>query len=105
MSRIRKVMVMIASSRAADRALLQGIANYSRQHGSWSFYLEPGLSEKAWPMLKSMDLDGIILQNPATLEEIQPLRVPMIVVGSRQNEIPGVVNVVTRSEEHTSELQ
>jgi LacI family transcriptional regulator len=95
MSRIRKVMVMIASSRAADRALLQGIANYSRQHGSWSFYWEPGLSEKAWPMLKSMDLDGIILQNPATLEEIQPLRVPMIVVGSRQNEIPGVVNVVT----------
>ena len=88
-------MLLVASSHASDRALLQGIANYSRQRASWSFYWEPGLSETAWPMLKSLEVDGIILQDAGPAGEMLPAGIPAVVVGRRQSEIAGVVNVVT----------
>ncbi|MGA2558005.1 MAG: substrate-binding domain-containing protein [Verrucomicrobiota bacterium] len=91
-------MLLVASSRASDRALLQGIANYSRQHRSWSLYWEPGLLENAWLMLRSMEVDGIILQDPGNAGEILPAGIPALVLGRGQNEIPGVVQVVTDDE-------
>src|SRR2546426_414039 len=39
---IPNVLLLIESSRAAGRAMLRGIANFSHHHGPWSFYWEPG---------------------------------------------------------------
>jgi LacI family transcriptional regulator len=98
MSSIRKVMLLIESSRGSGRALLQGIARYSHDHGPWSFYWEPGGLEKAWPRLKSLDLQGMILRDVGKLEEALEFGIPAVVVGHRKAEVAGLVNVVTDSE-------
>jgi LacI family transcriptional regulator len=98
MSRIPKVILLIESSRASGRALLCGIANYAHHHGPWSFYWEPGGLEKAWPVLRSVRADGIILRDVEQVDEALACGLPAVVVGHHQSEINGLVNVVTDSQ-------
>lgn len=89
---------MIESSRASGRAMLCGIARYSHHHGSCSFYWETGGLERAWPRLRALDLDGIILRDGDKLDEVLDLEIPAVVVGHSRQEISGLVNVVTDSQ-------
>jgi len=97
-SRIPKVILLIESSRASGRALLKGVADYVNQHEQWSFYWEPGGLEKAWPTLRTIGADGIILRDVEKVEEALASGLPAVVIGHRQSEIPGMINVVTDSE-------
>jgi LacI family transcriptional regulator len=98
MQTIPKVILLVESSRASGRALLCGIARYAHHHGPWSFYWEPGGLEKAWPVLRSVDAHGIILRDGDKVEEALACGLPAVVVGHKQSEIQGLVNVVTDSE-------
>jgi len=96
-SKIPKVVLLIESSRASGRALLNGVADYAHYHGPWSFYWEPGGLESAWPVLKSLDADGIIMRDVDRLQEVLALDIPAVVIGHKRKEVSGVVNVVTDS--------
>jgi LacI family transcriptional regulator len=97
MSRIPKVILLIESSRASGRAMLCGIANYAHHHGPWSFFWEPGDLEMGWTKLRAVEADGIILRDTEKVEEVLECGLPAVVVGHRQTEIQGLVNVVTDS--------
>lgn len=94
---IPKIVLLIESSRASGRAILNGVANYAHYHGPWSFFWEPGGLEKAGPMLKTLDADGIILRDVDKLAEVRAFGIPAVVVGHSRREIPGLINVVTDS--------
>lgn len=96
--KVPRIILLIESSRGSGRALLQGIANYAHHHGPWSFYWEPGGLEKAWPTLRQIEADGIILRDVKKVDEALASGLPAVVIGHRQSEIPGLVNVVTDSE-------
>jgi len=98
MLRVPKVILLIESSRASGRALLRGIADFSRHHGPWSFSWEPAGLEKVQPLLETGEADGVILRDVAGAEEIMAYGLPTVVVGHRKTEFPGMVNVVTDSE-------
>ena len=98
MPRVPKVILMIESSRASGRALLRGIADYSRHHGPWSFSWEPAGLEKVQPLLEMGDADGIILRDVEQVEDIMAYGLPTVVVSHHKTEIPGMVNVITDSE-------
>ncbi|HXB59745.1 MAG TPA: DNA-binding transcriptional regulator [Candidatus Acidoferrales bacterium] len=91
------VALLIESSRASGRALLDGIAQFAQHYGHWSFYWEPGGLEKAWPKLKALNVDGIILRDVDKLDEVKRLDIPAVVIGHSKREIPNFVNVVTDS--------
>jgi LacI family transcriptional regulator len=78
--------------------LLRGIAHYAHHQGPWSFYWEPGGLEKAWPKLKTLDLDGIILRDVDKLEEVVAFGIPAVVIGHGRTEVSCLLNVVTDSE-------
>jgi LacI family transcriptional regulator len=96
-SGVPKVILGIESSRASGRDLLRGITRYARLHGPWSFYWEPAGLEQAWPHLKTLDADGIILRDTDMVREVRDADLPAIVVGHSRRAIPGLVNVVTDS--------
>jgi LacI family transcriptional regulator len=98
--RIKKIPtigLLVESSRVSGRALLCGIAKCAHHYGPCSFYWEPGGLEKAWPKLKALDVDGIILRDVDKLEEVLDLGIPAVVIGHSKMEIPNLVNVVTDS--------
>ena len=97
-SKIPRVILLIESSRGSGRALLKGIAEYVHYQGPWSFYWEPGGLEKAWPALRQMEADGIILRDVEKVDEALATGLPAVVIGHGQSEITGLVNVVTDSE-------
>jgi LacI family transcriptional regulator len=92
------VVLLIESSRSSGRGLLRGIADYARHHGPWAFYWEPGGLEKAWPQLKTLDADGIILRDVEKMDDVLAYGLPAVVVGHSKREIPGLANVITDSE-------
>ncbi len=93
--KIPTIGLLIESSRASGRALLCGIAKCAHHYGSWSFYWEPGGLEKAWPKLKTLGVEGIILRDVSKIEEVLDLKVPAVVIGHSKTEIPNLVNVVS----------
>ena len=63
MKTMPRVAVLVESSRAFGRGLIEGIANYSRTHGPWSMYFEPqglGFAPPAW--LSNWKGDGILVR-------------------------------------------
>jgi LacI family transcriptional regulator len=96
-SRIPKVILLIESSRASGRALLRGVADYSRHQGPWSFYWEPDGLEKVRPILKAGDADGILFRDTSATAQILSYGLPAVAIGHRQDEIRGLVNVTTDS--------
>ncbi len=95
--KIPTIGLLIESSRESGRALICGIARCAHHYGPWSFYWEPGGLEKAWPELKALNVDGIILRDVDKLEEVAELKIPAVVIGHSKAEIPDLVNVVTDS--------
>jgi LacI family transcriptional regulator len=95
--KIPTIGLLIESSRASGRALLCGIAKCAHHYGLWSFYWEPGGLEKAWPKLKTLGVDGIILRDVDKIEEVLDLKIPAVVIGHSKTEVPNLVNVVTDS--------
>ena len=77
--------------------MLTGIVKYAQHYGPWSFYWEPGGLEKAWPKLRTLDIDGIIFRDVDKLNEVRALHIPAIIVGHSKTEVPSLVNVVTDS--------
>lgn len=95
---VRRVVLLIESSRSSGRSLLRGVADYARHHGPWAFYWEPGGLEKAWPELKTLDADGIILRDMENLQSVLEYGLPAVVVGHSRHEVPGLANVITDSD-------
>jgi LacI family transcriptional regulator len=81
----RKVALLIETSNAYARGLLQGIIGYLREHGSWSVYLAEqrrGDSPPAW--LAKWDGDGVIarIENAEIGRVLSKLRVPIVDVSA-----------------------
>jgi len=62
--RVRHVAVLIESSRAYGRGLIEGVARYSREQGNWVLYFEPRGLEAPPPWLRDWKGDGIIARLP-----------------------------------------
>lgn len=96
--RIPRVVLLIESSRSSGRAFLRGVADYARHHGPWAFLWEPGGLEKAWPRLRGLPADGVILRDTEPVREIVGRGLPAVVFGHSQSEVAGLANVITDSE-------
>jgi LacI family transcriptional regulator len=94
-----KVILFIESSRGSGRDYLRGVARYAHLHGNWSFYWEPGGLEITRQKLKTLDADGIMLRDVGALTmQASRLGIPAVVLGHRDQEVRGLINVVTDSE-------
>jgi len=95
MAKIRKVILLIETSRAYGRGLLRGITKYSRLHGPWVFYSEPGGLEKALPHLKQWGATGIIMRDSRRGDEVTGMGVPVIVSVHLKEHIRGTPYIDT----------
>ncbi len=81
MSDMRHVSVLIESSRAFGRGLIEGVARWIRERGNWSTYFEPrDLASPAPRWLRSWKGDGILvrLDSHEMLEEVLATGVPAV---------------------------
>lgn len=75
---IKKIILLLETSREFGRELLNGIARYSKLHGPWSFYLEPRGLKSSIPRIKNWNADGIIMRNSVISSDLINLKLPTI---------------------------
>jgi len=106
MSRDRKIILILDSSRAADRGIIQGIIEYSHLRGHWSFYryspifrTPPFVRRRTGSILerlKNLDADGVIgylPPEPGLLKTIVSTGFPTVTIPILEP-IQGVVNAL-----------
>ena len=75
---MKKIVLLIETSREFGRQLLIGIARYSRINGPWSFYKEQIGLKSSIPRLTNWKPDGIIMRNSMIKKELLKLKIPTI---------------------------
>ena len=75
---MKRIVLLVETSRAFGRGLILGIARYSKLHGPWSFYKEPIDLKSSIPHLTSWKPDGIIMRDSLITKELLNLKIPTI---------------------------
>lgn len=75
---MKRIILLLETSRAFGRQLIIGIARYSRLNGPWSFYKEPVDLKSSIPHLTSWKPDGIIMRDSLITKELLKLKIPTI---------------------------
>lgn len=91
MVNMRHVAILIETSRAYGRGLLQGIARYNTERAHWSTYFQPqGLGDPPPPWLKDWRGDGILarIENPRMPRVILQANVPVVNLRGSITELP-----------------
>jgi Transcriptional regulators len=91
---MKKIILLVETSREFGRQLICGIARYSRINGPWSFYREPSGLKSSIPKLATWEADGIIMRNSQIKKAILDLHLPTILVlhdTNRPDYLPAVV--------------
>jgi len=96
MPRIRKVILLLATSRAHVQGLLHGIAKYARLHGPWIFYTHASLRGKhdvsSW--VQDCGVDGVIAPDVTENKEILETGLPAIVYRVVRKRIPHLPAII-----------
>jgi LacI family transcriptional regulator len=94
MPRLKRVAILIETSRQKGRELLRGVMKYHQTHLDWTIYFEPrGHAEVMPAWLPGWEGDGILarITNPKMGEILAAKGVPVIdLVGLFQEGIPGL---------------
>ncbi|HPG40426.1 MAG TPA: DNA-binding transcriptional regulator [bacterium] len=77
---IKRIILLVETSREFGRQLIIGIARYSRLHGPWSFYKEQMGLKSSIPLLTNWKPDGIIMRDCNIRNELIDLKIPTILV-------------------------
>jgi LacI family transcriptional regulator len=75
---MKRVVLLLETSRAFGRHLIMGVARYSRLNGPWSFYKEPIDLQSSVPNLTNWKPDGIIMRDTLITKELLRLKIPTI---------------------------
>lgn len=75
---MKRIVLLLETSRAFGRQLIIGIARYSRLNGPWSFYKEPIDLKSSIPHLTGWKPDGIIMRDSLITNELLKLKIPTI---------------------------
>ncbi|WP_404308861.1 AraC family transcriptional regulator [Neorhodopirellula lusitana] len=81
MNELRRILLLIETTSAYGRALLEGIGEYGDAHGGWRFYVEErGITDRPPAWLSNWEGDGIIFRSHSKfmLDAIQNCGVPAV---------------------------
>jgi LacI family transcriptional regulator len=96
MPNIRKVILLLSTSRAHVRGLVHGIARYSRLHGPWILYTDTSFYMKrgALSWLRNWQADGLIAPDANEYKEIIRMGLPTIVYRVARNRLPRLPAII-----------
>ncbi len=75
---MKRIVLLVETSREFGRQLIIGIARYSRINGPWSFYKEQIGLKSSIPRLTNWKPDGIIMRDSLISKELLKLKIPII---------------------------
>ncbi|NWF88185.1 MAG: DNA-binding transcriptional regulator [Ignavibacteriaceae bacterium] len=92
---LRRVILLLETSRAFGRGILTGVAKYSKLHGPWTFYREPRSLKSSIPHLVNWKANGIIMRNTVINRQFIDLKIPVIFVLHEKRIFPNIPIIIT----------
>ncbi|MEM1061398.1 MAG: DNA-binding transcriptional regulator [Planctomycetota bacterium] len=109
--KLRRVALLLETSRQFGRQLMQGIAAYSHDYGPWTFLLTPGDFRQAVPRMRDWGGEGIIarIADRKIADALAEINLPTVVVGlkdfkSDDGPLPKLVSSIDTATEKLAEL-
>lgn len=96
---MKRIVLLLETSRAFGRGLIKGIARYSKIKGPWSFYKEPTDLKSSIPHLTNWNPDGIIMRDSLIKKELLNLNIPTILAVHDSSYPKDVPVIKTESQE------
>ncbi|MBN1853592.1 MAG: hypothetical protein JW829_12745 [Pirellulales bacterium] len=90
MNERHRVAILVHTSTSWGTQLIDGIADYAQQHGSWLFYVEPRGVYERLRLPRGWSGGGIIAR--VTTEALAPMR--SLLPGSLRSMFPGTISAV-----------
>jgi LacI family transcriptional regulator len=90
----KKIALLVETSKAYGRGLMQGISHYAHLHDDWSLYVEErGLDDPVPRWLKPEEFNGVILRarDRSMMEEVLDLGIPTVCLG--EDNPPGAFTI------------
>lgn len=75
---MKKIVLLLETSRSFGRQLIIGITRYAKIRGDWSFYKEPIDLKSSFHHLTNWNPDGLIMRDTLITEDLLKLRKPTI---------------------------
>ncbi|HAK93703.1 MAG TPA: XylR family transcriptional regulator [Planctomycetes bacterium] len=92
MATLRKIALLVETSRGYGRGLLRGIVRYASVHGPWSFYITPGDFKQMLPTMRAWGGTGIIarIETAAVARRILAAGLPVVALDLSEEQLaPG----------------
>ncbi|MBI9071135.1 MAG: hypothetical protein JEY94_06035 [Melioribacteraceae bacterium] len=105
MNNLKKVILLVETSRAFGRDLLNGIVRYSGIHSPWTFYRDPRGLKSAIPNIEKWDADGIIMRDVPISNELKAMKLSIITVLHLKKGVSRIPSVITNFSFTTNEKQ
>jgi LacI family transcriptional regulator len=100
---MKRIVLLVETSREFGRQLIIGIARYARLNGPWSFYKEPIDLKSSIPHLTSWKPDGIIMRDSLITNELLKLKIPTV-LAIHSSLYPKVLPVIRTDSESVAKL-
>jgi len=99
--RSRHVAVLVETEDSWGRSVIQGIADYAQQHGSWTLVIDPRDREARPALPEEWAGDGIIVRlgNRRQANQIRRAAAPVVNVDPLMLDEPGLGHVITDDDE------
>ena len=99
MNEMRKIVLLLNTTRMYTRGLLRGIAQYGHLQGQWVFYRPLDYREPTPPralvkVLAGLKPDGIFMREPDQMRQIIEMGIPTVSFPYTVETIEGIANVV-----------
>ena len=97
---MKKVMLMVDTSRAASRQILRGIEYYIHTHQAWEVYVQPPnyLTRRSMNIDKWIQIhkfDGIVIRDVPYTQNIMGLRIPKIISDTKNENFPEITTLTS----------
>ena len=96
--KMKRIILLVETSREFGRQLIFGIARFSRLHGPWSFYKEQIGLKSSIPHLTNWNPDGIIMRDSMIKDELISLNIPTILVQHDSDYSKDLPTIITDSQ-------
>ena len=94
---MKRVVVLLESSREFGRQVIIGITRYARINGPWAFFKRPMDLKPSFPHLAGSKPDGLIMRDSPRTRELLKLNIPSILVVDDSSYPKSLPSVITDS--------
>src|SRR3989339_1173826 len=100
---MKKVLIVIDTSRASGRKFMSGVGRYISAFADWQVLIKPpdylpDFKQEAWSVSQAQELDGLLIRDATMTMNLLKIDKPKVINDTQRELIPDTSTIMTDSE-------